>query len=645
MQQKLKKITWFKLILLSLLLVVAAGLPISTISASTTSARTVLKNTITYCEKIDKSEYTSKSWKTFQTEIADAKKVYNKAKQDDKVYAEAFDKLEKAKANLVFVSSTEKGNPLPFTILSADQIVDEMGAGWNLGNTMDANDYMKPSETAWQPTVTTKALIKSIHDMGFNTIRVPVTWGLTIDDKNGYTIDDAWISRVQDIVDYAISEDMYVIINMHHDDAPDINGWLNTGADNIDYVYEKFGHAWLNIAKRFKDYDEHLIFESMNEVCSSKYTYLEDNLIINNLNQIFLNAVRSTGSNNSERWLSCPGRYTNIDQTVKPTLGFKLPTDTVNNRLFVSVHEYENSFCLTTNTKVSKCNFDRVTGLVRRLKLVTDAFTSKGIPVILGEYGAVNKGNTADRTYYYEAIARICQNDGVVAVAWDNAGYDPSLNPDYGFALVDRVNGNKLFPDIVDGIMRGTYLSGKQDGSDLVKSPAITKITSITLSDTKVTLTIGDRKDVTVKVKPAKTNDVVLWKTADPTIATVSNGHIRARGIGTTTLTAFSQNGTVQKTVTVTVNAKTSSKPCTTITTDKDAYDLAAGSYLNMQVSLSPSGTDDYVTFKSSNESVVTVNTLGKIVGISAGTADITITTSNGLTKSVTVTVTAAAAQ
>ena len=104
----------------------------------------------------------------------------------------------------------------PFRTLTADEIVAEMGTGWNLGNTMDGHTGFTPLETLWQPYVTTKELITAVHDAGFNTVRVPITWGNMIDDENGYAINEQWMSRVQEIVDYCVSQDMYCIINIHH---------------------------------------------------------------------------------------------------------------------------------------------------------------------------------------------------------------------------------------------------------------------------------------------------------------------------------------------------------------------------------------------------------------------------------------------
>lgn len=625
------------LLLFAILLVIVLGLPtVSILAKEKTSKRDLLNKTIKYCETMKSSKYTATSWKAFQKELKEAKAVYKKTKEKDKAYTTAREELAKSKASLMFVQSKDKGNPLTFREMTVDQMVEEMGAGWNLGNTMDGHTGFNPSETIWQSVRTTKSFIKSVHDAGFNTIRIPVTWGTKINDKKNYAIDEAWMNRVQDIVDYCIEQDIYVIINMHHDGAEQA-GWLRVAAEDIDPIYEKYEAVWRQIAEKFKDYDEHLIFESMNEVTGDTTTAPADDIkVIMNLNQIFVNVVRTTGSNNSFRWLAVPGRYTNIETTTNSTLGFDLPKDTIKNRLFVSVHHYVFTFGLLENMGTTTYTYKGVTELSKLCKKLEEKFTSKNIPVILGEYGAVNKLNTAERAYHYEAFTQICQAYGIVACAWDSGDYDFSKKPDYSFSLFNRKTGERIYPEITDGIMRGTYLPlGAADFSNIVKSPKLISITDIKPKVEALTMKIGDINKLTAEVKPDNTNDVLLWKTADSTVATVSNGNVRARGIGNTTITVFSQNGTVVKEIPVIVEAKASKKPCTSISVGSGEYELIKGKNINLKVSLKPSNTDDYVTYKSSDEEVATVNAFGKVVACNKGTAIITITSSNGLTKTV----------
>lgn len=532
--------------------------------------------------------------------------------------------------------ASETGNPRPFRVLGVDEMVAEMGTGWNLGNTMDGHSGFTPNETLWQNDETTQALIDSVHDLGFNTVRIPVTWGTMINDED-YSINEKWISRVQDIVDYCIRQDMYVIINIHHDGA-DQSGWLRVGTDDLPALYEKFEGVWTTIANYFKDYDEHLIFESMNEVTGDTTTSVEyDTAVIMNLNQIFVNVVRSSGSNNANRWLSVPGRYTNVEHMTNEKYGFDLPEDTVENRIFAAVHYYDYSFGMEES--MTKTEFDeaKVDAIAEACEKLVTRFTSRGIPVIMGEYGAINKNNPKQRAYHNEVFNLLCKRAGVVPVYWDQGWYDRSAEPaDYSFTLVDRKIYQSIDKEVTDGLMRGFFADDDKDVKDLVVSPEITAITGITLKDSEVSLEIGSTYDADAVTEPEENNDVLLWKTADPEIATVYNGRIRARGIGTTTVTAFSQSGSVSAEIKVTVTA--AGEAASAITTEADSYELAEGEKQFLNAVSDTEGV--FLTYHSDDISVATVSTLGKILAIAPGSTVITITASDGTKKTVDVTVT-----
>lgn len=535
--------------------------------------------------------------------------------------------------------------------LTADEIVAEMGTGWNLGNTMDGHTGFTPGETTWQSVVTTKALMKSIHDLGFNTVRVPVTWGTMIDDDNDYAIDEAWISRVQDIVDYGVSLDMYVIINVHHDGAEQ-TGWLRVanGNKNIDKVCEKFEAVWKQIAERFISYDEHLIFESMNEVKggSDNEDDIEGDVAnINALNQLFVDTVRATGGNNAFRWLSVPGRYTNIDITTNEAYGFAIPNDSVENKIFVAVHDYDWLFGLKEDMEVTEYSDSDAGILQARFEKLNDVFTSKGIPVILGEYGAANKDNTAEREFYYEKINKICAQYGVVPVAWDQGWYDRSEKPDYSFALVDRENGEPVDKEVTDAIMRGFFYQNvsSSDLFSVEKGMEVVPFTKIDLAEDTAVLTVGDMYEVLEYGGDAEgKGDVILWKSENESVATVYNGRIRARGIGMTTVTAFSQAGDARAEMTVVVQADKENTACSEISdnsTDGKVV-VAAGEYVYLDAAVKTEGSNPYLTCQSSDESVATVSTTGKVLGIAEGNAFIIVTAATGMTKVIPVTVTAA---
>ena len=162
---------------------------------------------------------------------------------------------------------------------NAKDAVTNMGVGWNLGNTLDANDASKTwkttaeHETCWGQPVTKPELIKMMKEAGFGTIRVPVTW-YQERDKDGKG-NAAWMKRVHEVVDYVIDNGMYCILNVHHDTGAESNHWLIATVDNYNKTKERYENLWTQIANEFKDYDEHLLFEAYNEMLDAKNTWNE----------------------------------------------------------------------------------------------------------------------------------------------------------------------------------------------------------------------------------------------------------------------------------------------------------------------------------------------------------------------------------
>lgn len=553
------------------------------------------------------------------------------------------------------ISLAEEGAApvMPMRELTALEIAHEMGVGWNLGNTMDGHSGFTPSETCWQPTVTTQHLVDAVHDAGFNTMRLPVTWGTMIDDENGYAIDEAWLSRVQDIADYAVRQGMYVIINIHHDGAEQ-TGWLRIvyEGEQLEQVKAKFAAVWNQIALRFRDYDEHVIFEAMNEVCGddpSPAGYLKDFRTIEVLNQIFVDTVRATGGNNTRRWLSVPPRYTNIINVLNEAHGFAMPKDScVPAHLMLSVHDYDYSFGIQASMGATFWSQDKALALSKNIALLKERYVDKNIPVVLGEYGAVNKNNLGNRVYYYEAMNRMCAMNGIVTCAWDIGWYDAAQDPDYTFSLFDRGTGEKLYPEVITGILRGYYapLSGnlrrnllKMEHVETNAAPAIPGFDTVVFQEENITLASGEACRLMPATAPENRQDVVVYASSNPNVATVYNGLLLAKAPGTATITAKADVGEGAAAVQVTVSPAAVEKPVAEICIDADTYALENGEARQMNVTLQPADHTDAVYFTSSDESVVTVNSLGKLVGIGGGTAEITVATASGLTKTVSVTV------
>ena len=382
-----------------------------------------------------------------------------------------------------------------FTI-GVSEVAEAMGAGWNLGNQLEANSGGTPSETAWGNPVVTQELISAVADAGFKTVRVPVSYLDKIDDANGYAIDTAWLDRVEEVVQYCYSEDLYVIINIHGDGYNTIDGgWFLVNGEDQDYICEKYEAVWKQIAERFKDYDEKLIFESMNEEFDDTYTDPNPDYYanLNQYNQIFVDTVRASGSNNTHRYLLVPGWNTNIDYTVGD-YGFVMPTDETctagENRLMLSVHYYDPwDYCGETNIKTylwgAKGNEAITAGasstgmgswgqedyLDGQFQKLYDSYVSKSIPVIIGEYGCIDKSTAsadfsgqiqANRAYFNGYVAGKAASLGIIPVYWDNG-----VNAAYGFGVFDRTTYEQTQPEIISTIVEAVANKDPQAGADV----------------------------------------------------------------------------------------------------------------------------------------------------------------------------------
>lgn len=364
-----------------------------------------------------------------------------------------------------------------FQDLNQSQITEAMGAGWNLGNQLEASNGGTPSETAYGNPVVSESLIKAVKNVGFRSIRIPVSYLSKIGSEPDYTIDSAWLDRVQQVVDMCVDNDLYAIINMHGDGYTTVKGgWLYCGSGDSEQeqIKAKYKACWKQIAMRFQSYDEHLIFESMNEEFDGTYgnppakAYAN----INAYNQIFVDTVRQTGGNNDKRWLLIPGWNTNINYTAD-NYGFQLPTDSYRSkdieaagqRIMISVHYYDPwDFCGKENGSVTqwgdavtdsskKASWGDESYLKSQFQKLQRVFVQKGYPVVIGEYGSIDKsnhdsGNAASRIEFARKVCSYAKTDGLIPVYWDN-GY----NGQYGFGLFDRYNSQVTQQGIIDAIM------------------------------------------------------------------------------------------------------------------------------------------------------------------------------------------------
>lgn len=370
--------------------------------------------------------------------------------------------------------SEAKDTAKKWTELDQTQITEAMGLGWNLGNQLEASSGGLPSETCWGNPEITKELIDTVKAQGFKTVRIPVSYLDMIGDGPDYKIDTDWLDRVQEVVDYVVDNDMFAIVNMHGDGYYTVDhSWLlcAEGDDKQTEIKDKYGKVWTQIADRFKDYDQHLIFESMNEEFNNDYGKPDANAYenINAYNQIFVDSVRATGSNNEKRWLLLPGWNTNIEYTAGDDYNFKIPTDNGckadGKRIMISVHYYdpfnftidENKTAKTQWGKYAVKNYDnwgQEDYVDSQMALLNEKFVSQGYPVVIGEFGAQDKTEKfADynefRRYWAEYLIKAAKKNGVVCVYWDN-GY----NGNKGFGIINRFDYTITQPDLIAGMMR-----------------------------------------------------------------------------------------------------------------------------------------------------------------------------------------------
>ena len=386
-----------------------------------------------------------------------------------------------------FSVQAAKKDTTSFEDLNQSQIVEAMGPGWNLGNQLESVTDNVPEETNWGNPVITEKLIQSVKAAGFKSIRIPVSYFAKIDDDKDYTIDSKCLDRVQEVVDYCIKNDLYAVINIHGDGYNTIDGsWLLCNGKNQTEIKKKYKKVWKQIAERFKNYDEHLLFESMNEEFDGSYSepnkeYYQN---INDYNQIFVDTVRKTGDNNTKRWLIIPGWNTNIDYTAGD-YGFKLPTDQYRDksidkeeqRIMISVHYYSPwDFCGGENGVITQWGNEAddpsktsttcdETYMKNQLNLMKTTFADKGYPVFIGEYGSIDKTSYDSENEYYRAYfaRKLCQlsrKNGCIPMYWDN-GY----NGVHGFGLFDRTTCEVTQPVIIDAIMEGFGQKASQNST------------------------------------------------------------------------------------------------------------------------------------------------------------------------------------
>ncbi|WP_279011962.1 cellulase family glycosylhydrolase [Ruminococcus bicirculans (ex Wegman et al. 2014)] len=472
------------------------------------------------------------------------------------------------------------------TLKNADTeaILEDMGLGWNLGNSLDATGGSGlDTETSWSNPKTTQALIDKVKSLGFNTVRVPVSWGKHVSGSN-YTIDSAWLARVKEVVDYCYKNDMYVILNIHHDTKSSASA-SGAGYYPRSSAYsssEKFvTSVWSQAAEYFKDYDYHLIFETLNEprLIGSSYEWwfnkwsipseVKDAIAcINKLNQKAVDTIRNTGSNNRGRLIMCPGYDASIDGAT--VSGFKLPTDISGNknRIAVSVHAYSPyNFAMnidTSNGATSTYSSSIKEELKNLFSTLKSNFRDKGIPVVIGEFGSTDKNNTAERVKWATDYTALAKKNNIPCVLWDNnafAVYNGNsivLNSEY-HGYINRKNNTVTSPakDVIEALMK-PY--GNRVNLNCSSS---------------VTIVAGQSKNI--GASSSTSGAVLTYKSTTPYICTVDkNGNVTAfkTGTGYVTVTASANGyGSVSKDVKIVVSKKSLNNGLITLSETSYVYD------------------------------------------------------------------------
>ncbi|MCL2578047.1 MAG: glycoside hydrolase family 5 protein [Defluviitaleaceae bacterium] len=335
------------------------------------------------------------------------------------------------------------------------EYVKNLKAGWNLGNTLDSilhrRDGKKPHETVWGNPKTTQEMIQTVRDAGFDIFRVPVTWYQEMGDAPGYIINEEFLARVKEVVDYGINIGMTVIFNLHHEN------WHFPSEENYPAAKERLIKVWTQLANYFADYSEKLIFEAMNEPRKEKTEVEwtggdeEGRRMVMKMNQVFVDTVRATGGKNSTRMLLVPNYAASCHEPAM--VDFVMP---VGENIILSLHGYfPYDFALGDDHSKNKWSESEQTEVDDLFARIEKYFLSKGIPVIMGETGARKKyDNVADRIEWAKYYTKKAREYGVPCCWWDNGYLEGPENSEV-FGILNRKTLEWGFPEVVKAFVGG----------------------------------------------------------------------------------------------------------------------------------------------------------------------------------------------
>ena len=346
---------------------------------------------------------------------------------------------------------TPTPTPIPTTVetkntKTAEQAINEMKIGWNLGNSLDSCNYQKKYlgldkaityyETAWGNPVTTKEMITEIKKAGFRSIRVPVTYYDHI-DSNG-KVDSKWMQRVKEVISYVLENDMYCILDVHHDTGLYEGGsWIVADADKYQENANKLSKLWTQIALEFKDYDYKLVFEGFNEIVDTNKNYdwvsgHQNTVNVNRLNQVFVDTVRKTGGKNRDRFLVITTFGGITDEHKLSNL--VMPKDSSSNKIILALHDYAST----------QGGIDKMLGNIKKY------CKEKNIPVILDEFGTKQENMKEEQrvqmaTYYVSSARKL----GITCFWWDNGSGT-------GYRIFNRLNLSWEHPEIKNALIHNS---------------------------------------------------------------------------------------------------------------------------------------------------------------------------------------------
>ncbi|HJV68764.1 glycoside hydrolase family 5 protein [Ideonella sp.] len=346
------------------------------------------------------------------------------------------------------------------------QLSQEMSPGWNLGNSLEAIDTGHPyvwgstdfNEQAWGNPAVTQAMMDAVKAAGFKTVRIPASWKQYADASDN--ISPQWMARVKEVVGYARKSGLYAVLNIHWD-----GGWMQPTYAQQATANARLTKFWTQIANAFQDEDDHLLFAGTNEVMvDGNYNAptAEYCTVQKGFNQTFVDAVRATGGNNAKRHLVVQTFNTGIDWAM--SCNATLPSDSAESRLFIEVHYYD-PFDFTINADSTIWQWGAIatdpdatetwaneSWVDAQFQKMKSGFVDKGVPVLLGEYGAMLRTRFDPagtyRRYWDQAITKSAVQHGMVPVYWDN-GYTADLQ----MGLFTRATATQAFPDVIASIV------------------------------------------------------------------------------------------------------------------------------------------------------------------------------------------------